>query len=356
MFEALKYFDALKFDVLCLQELNSSRVGPIGFIFYTLFTSMFMARFFDWIKRIFPSLLALTGITLDGIIELTEYLAVGEGLLLPIFLVDNSTDVIKFAQQNTRFKYSTTSPVPHYFLNSGLVILSVHPIDESTIQHTYLPRDTCNVPGMLTCQISINKSINVRIFNLHFVPSLLDTKLVFRCLNILNDKVGRNPDRLRETQYPILIKQVQQSLSNASKTEPYVFVVGDLNVSHGSSEQQHFDVVLRKEAGLIKAMMKPQLASSCEMAFHHEGWIDYIFYHTKLVDAYRTRTGGAVSKKGDSVESKSQVVSSIKDEDRRGLFEWPVHDLNANEPALFSTRVNSMLSSDHYPQLFECEL
>ena len=256
LYPALLYLSHHRVDVLCLQEQNSTRFGPLSYLLWRL------ALLFPFISH-------------SPAMELLEYLGVAEGFLLPLFVADNKRHILQYAQQHTRFAHSVTVPPPRYFFDNGLIILSAHPIDEASTTRIHLRRDAGNRPGLIATNISLtppdpsHPPLRVRLYNVHFVPSLLDVNVVFRTLNAINGMLGRDTRELRKEHFAVLMDDIRKW---QVKDEQLMFIVaGDFNVSRGTSEEEHFTKMMREQAGLHAATMRPLKATACERTFSHEG-------------------------------------------------------------------------------------
>ena len=256
LYPALSYLSHHRVDVLCLQEQNSTRFGPLTYALWRL------ALLVPLVANSFA-------------MELLEYLGVAEGFLLPLFVADNRAHIVDFCQRHTRFKHFVTIPPPRYFFDNGLIILSAHPIDDASTTRIHLRRDAGNRPGLLATNISLTPAspsapaLRVRVYNVHFVPSLLDVTPVFRTLNFINHLLGRDTRQLRKEHFAVLIDDIRRW--QASDEQLMVVVAGDFNVSRGSSEERLLTTQLREQAGMHPATMEPIRATACEKAFGHEG-------------------------------------------------------------------------------------
>jgi hypothetical protein len=256
LYPALSYIDHHNIDLLCLQEQNSTRFGPIT---YTLW------RLFLLIPLLYNSFA----------MECLEYLAVLEGFFLPLFVADNKAYLISYCQQHTRLKYSVTIPPPRYFFDSGLIILSAHPIDLSSYHQIHLKRDAGNRPGLLAVNVLITPStpssspFTVRVYDVHFVPSLLDVTPVFRTLNLINRWLGRDTRTLRQEHIQVLIDDIAQWQGRDEQL--MVVVAGDLNISRDTEEEKGFTQTVKDKVGLHQVTMRPLRATACERTFGHEG-------------------------------------------------------------------------------------
>ena len=259
LYPALSYLSHHGVDVLCLQEQNSTRFGPLTYLLWRL------ALLLPFVYNSFA-------------MEVLEYLAVGEGFLFPFFVADNKRHVIDYCQRHTRWKHHVTVPPPRYFFDSGLIILSAHPLDLTSLHQVHLKRDAGNRPGLLAVNFTVGgggdgggggRAMRYRLYNVHFVPSLLDVNPVFRVLNLINHWLGRDTRALRQEHFAVLMDDIRQW--QARDAELLVLVAGDFNISQGSVEEAAFTELVRTEVGLHPVTMKPLRATACERTFGHEG-------------------------------------------------------------------------------------
>ena len=250
LYPALSYLSHHNVDILCLQEQNSTRFGPLTYLLWRL------ALLLPFVFNSFA-------------MEVLEYLAVGEGFLLPLFVADNKRQVIDYCREHTRFKYHVTVPPPRYFFDSGLIILSAHPVDLPSYHQVHLRRDAGNRPGLLAVNITLPTGAKLRVYDVHFVPTLLDVTPVFRVLNFINGRLGRDTRRLRREHFGVMIEDIKAW--HAKDEEVMVVVAGDFNISRGSEEEKTFTRLVREEVGLHPCTMRPVRATACERTFGHEG-------------------------------------------------------------------------------------
>jgi endonuclease/exonuclease/phosphatase family metal-dependent hydrolase len=348
LFPALDYFSHHNIDVVCLQEQNSTRFGPVSYCLWSV-------------------CLLLPAVLRSCAMEVIEYLGVLEGLFLPLCVVDNKTDVIQYAARHTRFKFAAAVPPPRYFFDCGLIILSAHPIDAASTQCIHLRRDAGNRPGLLAVNVTVSppasssssssssssRPLRLRVYNVHFVPSLLDVNPVFRVLNFINARLGRDTRQLRSEHFSVLMAEVRRW--QEKDPELLTVIAGDLNVTRGSEEERRLTRVLQQQAGLLEASMRPQLATACERTFGHEGQIDYILVDQRVMQRWKQFTGDraapplrcACTSDGTEGEADAQHAGDVSPACRCGNVEhvWPEHE----DGELHSTRVNTMWTSDHYP-------
>ena len=250
LYPALSYLSHHGVDVLCLQEQNSTRFGPLTYLLWRL------ALLLPFVYNSFA-------------MELLEYLAVGEGFLLPLFVADNKRHVVDYCRQHTRFVHHATIPPPNYFFDSGLIILSAHPIDPASYHQVHLRRDAGNRPGLLAVNVRLPDGATLRVYDVHFVPSLLDVTPVFRVLNAINRVLGRDTRRLRREHFDVLMDDIARW--HARNEQLMVVVAGDFNVSQGTPEEETFTRTLKERVGLQPCTMRPVRATACERTFGHEG-------------------------------------------------------------------------------------
>ena len=326
LYPALDYISHHRVDVLCLQEQNSTRFGPVMYCIWRL------ALLFPAVYNSFA-------------MEVIEYLAVAEGLLLPVFVADNKAHLIAYCREHTRFVHAVTIPPPRYFFDSGLIILSAHPIDLSSVHQIHLRRDAGNRPGLLAANIRVQppapaQPFTVRLYDVHFVPSLLDVTPVFRTLNAINRVLGRDTRALRREHFAVMMADIAQW----HRRDPalLVIVAGDLNISRGSAEEEGFMRLMKDTAGLHAVTMRPLRATACERTFGHEGQIDYILVDDRVMQRWRAFPGDRTKPPALGCECKGDGQKCVY---RNVEHVWPVHEADV----LHSTRIDTMFSSDHYP-------
>ena len=263
-----------RIDVVCLQELNGARMGPIMYCVWRL------CLLLPWIRH-------------SALMEYVEMLAVAEGLLLPLCANDNRSDLISAARQ---FGYAYHAEVhkPRYYLDCGLLIVSRHPVDVQSVDVIYLPRDAGNRPGILSATLHVtnngssgsSKTERVRVYNLHYVPSLLSVTPVFRVLNFANSLLGRDTRQLRQQHLTRLIGDIRRR--QLLDDELLVVVAGDFNVTYGSEEEQRMSDRLLQEARLHCVTMQPRRATACERMFAHEGQVHASDTHNRSGQSRQT--------------------------------------------------------------------
>ena len=335
LFPALDYFSHHNIDVLCLQEQNSTRFGPISYCLWRV-------------------CLLLPAVLNSFLMELVEYCGVAEGFLLPLCLVDNKSDVVQYAATHTRFKFAVTVPPPRYFFDCGLIILSAHPIDAASTQCIHLRRDAGNRPGLLAVNITVSppsssassRPLRLRVYNVHFVPSLLDVNPVFRVLNLVNSALGRDTRQLRSEHFSVLMHEVRRWQDK--DPELLTVIAGDLNVSRDSEEERLLSRVLQQQAGLRCASMRPLRATACERTFGHEGQIDYVLVDQRVMQRWKEFSGNKTAapplRCACSPATDGEAADSGRCHFRNVEHVWPAHE----EDELHSTRVDTMFTSDHY--------
>ena len=341
------YFAHHNIDVLCLQELNSARMGPIMYCVWRL-------------------CLLLPLLRNSAAMEYIEYLAVAEGLLLPLVANDNRSDLVALARQYG-YQYHAAVHEPRYYLDCGLLILSRYPVDVESVEVTYLPRDAGNRPGILAATVSLQPSSageavttqQVRLYNLHFVPTLLSVTPVFRLLNGANRLLGRDTRRLRQRHLTTLISDIQRR--QRADERLMVVIGGDFNVTYGSEEEKRMSDRLLREAGLHCVTMQPRRATACERTFAHEGQVDYIVACSRVMQRWRRShshsshsptlacachrhsTHSKARPDGDDRIDSNAAANHAMDGCTFSdvLHVWPTHEADR----LHSTRVDSMFSS-----------
>ena len=252
------YFAHHNIDVVCLQELNGARMGPLMYCVWRL------CLLLPWLRD-------------SALMEYVEYAAVAEGLLLPFFAIDNRSDVAATALQYG-YRYHVAVHQPRYFLDCGLMIVSRYPLDAQSVDVVHLPRDAGNRPGILSATVTLHantpgraESERVRLYNLHLVPSLLSVTPVFRALNAANRLLGRDTRQLRQRHFTSLLSDIRRRQQVDDRL--LVVVAGDCNVTFGSAEEAHMSDRLLSEAGLHCVTMQPSRATACETTFTHEGQV-----------------------------------------------------------------------------------
>jgi endonuclease/exonuclease/phosphatase family metal-dependent hydrolase len=161
-----------------------------------------------------------------------------EGLILPIFVIDNRTWIIDYAKNNTWFKYYAQSSKPTYYLDSGLLILSRFPIISDDINECLLPRDIPHSPGMLSVLVQFPaNNMKIRIITCHLLPSVPNTTIPYQITNILNSFYKKDVVQLRARHAEIVRQEVEQY---SIKLKIPVILLGDLNIEQHSQEWQIF--------------------------------------------------------------------------------------------------------------------
>ena len=253
------------YDVLCFQELVSFAVGPVTFGIYEAF------------PRLFELLPFLTMIW--------DYLMIGEGLIWPAAVIDNQTDVIEAARR-FGYAYSLRSPLPHRYINSGLVILSKFPIVSE--QSFFPPHDAIHRPSTILAGIDVRGS-RVHIGSSYFVPDLDAPKPSYIICNTVNALLGRDPHALRSTHLHMIRKLIAGRRT---------VLVGDFNIdrSHAEYESVLSSLELgdpcQKEIGTFGGLAQPRqidyILISKDMrcariaANHHEHISDHYPLHAEL--------------------------------------------------------------------------
>ena len=341
------YFAHHNIDVVCLQETNAARMGPLMYAVWRL-------------------CLLLPLIRNSAVMEYVEYLAVAEGLFLPLFVNDNRTDIARTARQYGYAHYAEVHK-PRYFLDCGLMILSRHPIDVGSVERTYLPRDAGNRPGILAATLDVHtgagagsksgRTERVRVYTLHFVPTLLSVTPVFRALNTANRLLGRDTHQLRQQHLDTLLSDIRRR--QRLDSELLVVVGGDFNVTAGSEEERAMSARMLAEAGVHLSSLQPRRATACERTFAHEGQVDYVAVCDRVMRRWKQSRQSKSSQQppslscscsgdvhGDVVgdgskRSNGAAVGSDRCKFGDVLHVWPAHEAEQ----LHSTRIDSMFSS-----------
>lgn len=195
---------AEKLDVIALQEMRSFKTGMFFYMIY---------RICKPLSRYMPRLF----VTLD-------YLMMLEGFIFPLFTVDNLKETAAFLK-NLGFQYSFSSPRSAYYMNSGLIISSRHPIVDTS--SAYLARDTVHRPGMISVCVEVH-GLRCQIVTCHLVPTLGGETIPYRICNVLNTAFKMDSRSLRSRS----LASIGRHLRPGS-----VIVAGDMNIHRGDEDE-----------------------------------------------------------------------------------------------------------------------
>jgi hypothetical protein len=212
IFNNIKTWMTEGIEVICLQEVNDFTIGLIGYIYYRynlyIYCSIFIQRFFD-------------------------LLFVIEGIIFPLFLYDNSKELIiqvdLFNLYSDKKYYITKSRQCRRGVSGGLVILTIHkPILDKTY---YLYTDCIHSPSVLYTTLQDLKEKTVyTVLNLHLIPKLENHTFLYKSVNCVNYLNNINVYNIQKTNIKQLRHIIFENIKNKNDMKKDIFVCGDFNI------------------------------------------------------------------------------------------------------------------------------
>jgi hypothetical protein len=208
---ALHSFAASNVDVISIQETNAFRVGPCTYLSYRIMLVAFgiahalttlLIAMYQRMNIPFPFIVTILqrGVLpftkpWSQLVRVYDYAMMVEAMVLPLFVIDTTSELITWAAKHTPYRYGMRSPLPWYGMNGGLLVLSRHPLiqgngDENVVSPApvieLLPADVGNTPSFLSVSVQLTPTLSVRVINLHMIATLQNTTVAYRVVNFLN--------------------------------------------------------------------------------------------------------------------------------------------------------------------------
>jgi len=186
----------LEYDVICFQELNSWNIGIFGYFFYKYFGEI--------IGTYFPLLMIILDIVF-----------IIEGIIFKFSYYDNVKEFKEFFEDNG---YNIESSFSKNYVSSGLFIATKGYYNITSVQDYKLASDIVHSPGLFYI-----KTKEFGIYNLHLTPTLPNTTIIYKLVNLLNRIFRKKPDSIRLDNY--------SKINNIIKLneDKQVFILGDFN-------------------------------------------------------------------------------------------------------------------------------
>ena len=198
-----------EYDIIHLQELNSWVIGIFGYIFYKYLEEYFYN---------FPILMMIIDI-----------LSIIEGIFIHYSVYDNVSDVCNIATNNN---FNVIKSISKNYVMCGLVSFYSKRFNIIKQNEYKIPTDIIHSPHMLETILEIDKHNVIRCINLHLVPTLPNTTLCYKFVNILNYIIGYNTYNIREKTYDIIT-----NILNLDKIK-HIVMAGDFNEKHNQTNYQ----------------------------------------------------------------------------------------------------------------------
>ncbi len=206
---ALLRWDAEQVDLVLLQEMHNFSAGPISYLIYRLL--LIICGIPSWLQRWMDLLMIL------------------EGYLCPLFEVNLRNPTIDFVRSQTRFTTMIQGSRKWGLgLDSGLMILSRHPVYSMTTQEYVFPLDIIHYPGYLTAKFQIHDEM-WHVVNAHLLPLHDNSNFMYRVANVINQFLFWRPSfAMQKDQISALLALLEER-----QCAPTIFG-GDFNLERHS--------------------------------------------------------------------------------------------------------------------------
>jgi endonuclease/exonuclease/phosphatase family metal-dependent hydrolase len=235
----------VNYNVICFQELNSWNIGVFGYLFYKYFGEI--------VGTYFPLLMIILDIVF-----------IMEGMIFNFYCYNNMKEFDKFFEDNG---YQVVASHSNKYVSSGLFIAIKGYYNITSIQDYKLSSDIIHSPGLLYIKMRTVDNEEFGIYNLHQVPSLPNTTIIYKLVNLLNRIFRKKPNSIRLENY--------SKINNIIKIneDKQIFMLGDFNEKMNTA-QYNFMMNLFNINNIKSIKFDDNVTNTC---LEENVIIDYIF-------------------------------------------------------------------------------
>ena len=203
----------IDYNVICFQELNSWNIGFFGYLFYKYLGEI--------VGTYFPFLMIILDI-----------MFIMEGMIFNFYCYYNMKEISEYFEDNG---YQVVTSYSDKYVSSGLFIAVKGYYNITSVQDYKLSSDIVHSPGLLYIKMRTIDNEEFGIYNLHQIPTLPNTTIIYKLVNLLNRIFRKKPDSIRLANY--------SKINNINKIneDKKVFILGDFNEKMNTV---HYDFII----------------------------------------------------------------------------------------------------------------
>ena len=187
-----------------------------------------------------------------------------EGMIFNFYCYNNMKEFDEFFEDNG---YQVVASHSDKYVSSGLFIAVKGYYNITSIQDYKLSSDIIHSPGLLYIKMRTIDNEEIGIYNLHLVPSLPNTTIIYKLVNLLNRIFRKKPNSIRLENY--------SKINNIIKIneDKQIFMLGDFNEKMNTA-QYNFMMNLFNINNIKSIKFDDNVTNTC---LEENVIIDYIF-------------------------------------------------------------------------------